>query len=95
MPEVTFRLRWPDDSETLNYSPSSIVRQYLTPGATYQIGDFIQRARLAMQAASARVEQKYGHPCSRARATLDSIELQAKPFTKSPSAAVTVTAMRP
>jgi len=95
MPELSFRLRWPDETETLNYSPSTIVTHYLAPGNTYEIGDFMQRARRALHAASARVEQKYGHPCSRAQATLESIEHRASQFAERHGAMVTVMELNP
>jgi uncharacterized repeat protein (TIGR04042 family) len=95
MPELTFRLRWPDDSETVNYSPSTIVREYLVMGASYNIDDFMRRSRAALRAASARVEQIYGYPCARAQTTLASIELQAGRFAGSRDAVVTVVAISP
>jgi uncharacterized repeat protein (TIGR04042 family) len=95
MPELSFRLRWPDDSETVSYSPSTIVRDYFTAGAAYDVGDFLQRARLALRAASARVEEKYGHPCARAAASLSAIERQAGAFAAQPGALVTVVEVSP
>ena len=93
MPELIFRLRWPDGSETVNYSPSTIVRNFLSPGAAYEIGDFMARSRLGLRAASARVEQKYGYPCVRAQATLASIEQHAEAFAARDGARVTVLEM--
>jgi len=95
MPELTFRLRWPDESETVNYSPSTIVRQYFSSGTRYGIEEFLLRARQALHAASARVEEKYGHPCARARATLAAIESRAETFAQHPDAAVTIMAINP
>jgi uncharacterized repeat protein (TIGR04042 family) len=95
MPELTFRLRWPDGSETVNYSPSTVVTQFLSPGASYGIDDFLLRARQALNAASARVEHKYGHPCARAHATLDTLEGRAKMFVEIPAAEVTIMAISP
>jgi len=95
MPEVTLRLRWPDGAETVNYSPSTIVNQFFSPGASYGIEDFLLRARQALHAASARVEQKYGHPCARAHATLETLEGRAKMFTEIPLAEVTIMAISP
>ena len=95
MPELLFRLRWPDGSETVNYSPSTIVRNFLSAGEAYEIGDFIERSRLGLRAASARVEEKYGHPCVRAQATLASIEQRAIPFAARDGVVVTVLEMSP
>jgi uncharacterized repeat protein (TIGR04042 family) len=90
MPEMSFRLRWPDASETLNYSPSSVILNHFRAGDTYELAVFLQRARAAMEAASARVQDKYGFPCARARATLAAIEQQAAAFVEEPAAAVTI-----
>jgi uncharacterized repeat protein (TIGR04042 family) len=82
MPELSFRLRWPDASETVNYSPSTIIKNYFNQGTSYEISDFLERARRALHAASARVEQTYGHPCARAQHSLASIEQHAAQFTE-------------
>jgi uncharacterized repeat protein (TIGR04042 family) len=95
MPELNFRLRWPDESETVSYSPSTIIRDFLTAGAAYDVGDFVRRARLALAAASARVEEKYGYPCARAAASLAAIERQAAAFAGQAGAVVTVIAVSP
>ena len=34
MPELHFRVRWPDDSELRCYSPSLVIRDYFAPGQT-------------------------------------------------------------
>jgi uncharacterized repeat protein (TIGR04042 family) len=80
MPEMWFRVSWPDGSETENYSPSLVIRDYFKFGESYALDDFLQRIRAALQIASDRVEAKYGFPCSRARATLSAIERQAGEF---------------
>jgi len=82
MPELTFRLRWPDASETVNYSPSTIIKNYFNEGTSYEMTDFLERARRALHAASARVEQTYGHPCARAQHSLASIEQYATQFSE-------------
>jgi uncharacterized repeat protein (TIGR04042 family) len=90
MPEMSFRLRWPDASETLNYSPSSVIRNHFRAGETYAVPEFLERARAAMEAASARVQDKYGFPCARARATFAAIEQHSAAFAEEPAAAVTI-----
>jgi len=90
MPETMFRLRWPDDRVTENYSPSSIIREHFAAGASYRIADFLPRARAAMSAASERVRQAYGYPCSRAGATLARIEAEAANFATQPDSSVTI-----
>ncbi len=68
MPEVTFRIRWPDGVEEDCYSPSTVVRDHLTAGRTYAIRDFHARTRNALDLAAKRVEAKYGFRCSSADA---------------------------
>jgi uncharacterized repeat protein (TIGR04042 family) len=89
MPETNFLLLWPDGSETVNYSPSSVIRNYFAAGQSYQLPEFLETARAALAAASARVQEVYGFPCARARATLTAIEQRAEAFTAAPEAAVT------
>jgi uncharacterized repeat protein (TIGR04042 family) len=81
MPELHFRLRWPDGGESTHYSPSSVVLDYFSAGQEYEITDFLSRARAALTRASARVQEKYGYACTRARSSLDAIEHHAVPFT--------------
>ena len=73
MPEMLFRLRWPDASETTHYSPSLVIEEHFSPGQSYELGDFLARSRAALRVASDRVEAKYGMPCSRAIAQSDAI----------------------
>jgi uncharacterized repeat protein (TIGR04042 family) len=95
MPEMSFRIRWPDRAEIEYYSPSLVVRDLLTEGETLALPDFLQRARKAMQIASDRVAEKYGFPCARARATLAAIEQHAQKFTAHEDAQITVTEFSP
>lgn len=92
MPEMHFRVRWPDESETRCYSPSLVIRDYFTPGDTYPLPDFLKRSREALNIASERVRAKYGSPCSLALGQLAEIERLAQPHTDKPDAAVTVVA---
>jgi len=94
MPELYFHVRWPDASETVNYSPSTVVREYLSPGATYGIDDFLRLSRNAMQAASDRVAAVHGHPCSRAGATLAAIEARVARYIAEPDSTITVIGFR-
>jgi uncharacterized repeat protein (TIGR04042 family) len=80
MPEMHFRVRWPDASETLCYSPSLIVREYFTPGESYTVPDFVTRSRTALKIASDRVLAKYGYECTSAKAQLSEIERIAQAF---------------
>jgi uncharacterized repeat protein (TIGR04042 family) len=92
---MIFSLRWPDATETRNYSPSSIIAEYFRAGETIALPQFLRRARVAMRAASDRVVQTYGYPCARAAATLAAIEQTAAKFLTDPDAAVTILEIRP
>ncbi|MEP3442062.1 MAG: MSMEG_0570 family nitrogen starvation response protein [Sulfitobacter sp.] len=74
MPEVHFRIRWPDGAVEQCYSPSSVISQYLSAGRDYPIADFMDRTRKALTQASKRVEQVYGHPCSLALGQVRKLE---------------------
>jgi uncharacterized repeat protein (TIGR04042 family) len=80
MPEIRFRIRWPDGSAETCYSPSLVVKEFFAVGASYPLGDFLQRTRTALDIASESVKEKYGWRCSRAAAQLARIETAAKNF---------------
>ncbi|NTI78435.1 MSMEG_0570 family nitrogen starvation response protein [Rhizobium rhizogenes] len=77
MPEVRFTIRWPDGQEENCYSPSTAIHRHLEAGQTYEISDFLGRARAGLAEASARVVAKYGFACSSALDQLASIETTA------------------
>jgi uncharacterized repeat protein (TIGR04042 family) len=80
MPEMRFRIAWPDGSTESCYSPSLVIKEYLAVGRTYQLADFLARSRTALTIASERVRAKYGYPCSRALAQLARIETASQQF---------------
>jgi uncharacterized repeat protein (TIGR04042 family) len=90
MPEVNFRVRWPDQSQTLCYSPSSTIRDAFVVGKAYAVDEFLQISRDALTLASQRVEQKYGYFCSSAMQQLDQIERRAAEFADDTKASITV-----
>ncbi|MGX2039645.1 MSMEG_0570 family nitrogen starvation response protein [Methylocaldum sp. MU1018] len=92
MPEMRFRVRWPDQSETLCYSPSLVVKDFFAPGASYELTDFVARSREALNIASERVRQKYGFYCTAAAAQLAEIEAVASRFADSENPRVLVEA---
>jgi uncharacterized repeat protein (TIGR04042 family) len=92
MPEMHFLIRWPDGASERCYSPSRVVGEFLSPGEAYALADFLQRSRAALSAAGARVQERYGHRCSRAAAQLARIESVAGTFADLPAARVTVVA---
>ncbi len=60
-------------------SPSTVIARHLPP-SVYTLADFLGRARTGFAAASERVRDVYGFPCSRAAAQLQAIELAARGF---------------
>lgn len=92
MPEMRFRIRWPDGTPETCYSPSLVIKDYFAVGADYPLADFLARSRAALNIASDRVKAKYGMACSRAMAQLARIETAAGAFTSVPDARVAVDA---
>jgi uncharacterized repeat protein (TIGR04042 family) len=92
MPEIRFRIRWPDGRAETCYSPSLVVKEFFAVGASYPLGDFLKRTRAALDIASERVKEKYGWHCSRAAAQLACIETAAKNFASESDARVSVEA---
>jgi uncharacterized repeat protein (TIGR04042 family) len=90
MPEMHFTVRWPDGGDMRCYSPSLVVRQYLEPGRSYPLGEFLWRSRTMLSLGSERVRARYGYACSSAMDQLQEIEARAADF--SPDAQITVTA---
>ncbi|MEM6889289.1 MAG: MSMEG_0570 family nitrogen starvation response protein [Pseudomonadota bacterium] len=80
MPKVHFRIRWPDGAEEVCYSPSTVIRDYLSAGQTYQLSDFVERSETALDRAALRVKAKFGHRCSNADAQADRIKDRANAF---------------
>ncbi|HET6499980.1 MAG TPA: MSMEG_0570 family nitrogen starvation response protein [Amycolatopsis sp.] len=81
MPEVLFRVRWPDESLHRCYSPSTVVEEYFAPGGVYPVAEFVTLSRKALTAASERVREIHGFSCTRAAAQLADIERRAERFT--------------
>jgi uncharacterized repeat protein (TIGR04042 family) len=77
MPEIRFQVEWPDGTQETCYSPSLVVKDYLTPGEIYRLEDFVTRMREALKIASDRVQAKYGFPCDLAIGQLQQIEATA------------------
>lgn len=78
MPEMRFHIRWPNGQRESCYSPSLVIKDYLTPGSSYALDDFLDRSRTALTIASDRVKARYGVPCSLAMAQLQHIESTAR-----------------
>jgi len=95
MPEMRFRIRWPDGTPETCYSPSLVITEFLSPGENYALADFLERSRTALGIASERVRAKYGVPCRLALAQLGRIEAAAIAFADTPDPRVTVDAFEP
>lgn len=95
MPEMHFKVRWPDGSDSTCYSPSLVVQEFLTPGHSYVLADFLDRTRQALEIASERVRQKYGFACSRAMDQWAEIDDRARAFRLQDDAQVRVVSFHP
>jgi uncharacterized repeat protein (TIGR04042 family) len=91
---MRFLIRWPDGTSESCYSPSRVIEDYLAPGKSYALPDFLALSRIALTAASDRVKAKYGKPCSRALVQLARIEAAVADFAGAPDASVTVDAFQ-
>lgn len=80
MPEVRFRIRWPDGTEEACYSPSTVIRAHLVAGQTYALADFVTRSETALDQAAVRVQAKLGFRCSNADAQAARIRSRAANF---------------
>jgi uncharacterized repeat protein (TIGR04042 family) len=92
MPEVHFRVQWPDAQSAVYYSPSTAVHAHFKAGESYPVSEFLDRCRTALHLASERVRQKYGYYCSSAMDTLQQIEATAETYAGHPDARVKVIA---
>lgn len=92
MPEMRFRIRWPDGSRDSCYSPSLVIKDHLAPGEAYPVDSFVEKARQALTIASERVAARYGYPCSLALGQIRAIEAAAARQPRVPGAAVLVEA---
>jgi len=90
VPELHFTVRWPDGSLERCYSPSRSVEDYLTPGESYPLTDFLHRTTSALQVASERVRHRHGFACTSAAQQLAAIERNAATFGRDTGARVTV-----
>ena len=95
MPETWFIVRWPDNSRSRCYSPSSMITNYFTPGAAYPVADFVRRSRAGLTRASERVRERYGTACSASAEQLGALERGAGVFSDDPNARVVVEAFEP
>lgn len=90
MPEMLFRIRWPDGTIEDCYSPSLVIKDHLEPGRTYPLAEFRELSRKALSIASERVRAKYGFPCSSALSQIERIDAGCRRFDDGPDASVGV-----
>jgi uncharacterized repeat protein (TIGR04042 family) len=95
MPAMYFNVRWPDDSTSKCYSPSSTITEFFEVGKSYPLAEFVDISRTALNKASDRVRMKYGYMCSSAMDQLEQIETIAEKFRSTADAHVTVEAFIP
>lgn len=90
MPQMRFRVRWPDDTVTSCYSPSLVIKDYFEVGQAYALEDFVARSRESLTIASARVKAKYGFSCTAAAEQLQAITDRAAEFAGAAQAQVII-----
>lgn len=95
MPEMHFRVRWPDGRTEDCYSPSTIITEHLEVGATYPVDAFVTKARTALEAANSRVRARFGMGCAQAMNQIDAIETAALTFADMQGAVVCVEGFTP
>lgn len=74
MPSVYFNVVWPDESRSQCYSPSTVIKQFLAEGESYEVEVFMEKVREGLTQASEKVRAKYGYSCSAAADQLRTIE---------------------
>jgi uncharacterized repeat protein (TIGR04042 family) len=95
MPEMRFRIRWPDGRLEWCYSPSRVIKDYLLEGESYALADFLNRSRNALLAASDRVQEKCGFPCPRALGELVRLQATARAYADAADARIKLEAFEP
>jgi len=90
MPEMRFKIQWPDGSQEICYSPSLVIKDYFVPEREYALTEFVEKARTALTIASDRVQAKYGMPCSLALGQLQAIETKSTQYSNLPQPNVRV-----
>ena len=80
MPEIEFTIRWPDGRAQRCISPSRSIEKAVVTGARYPVGEFVRRARAALELGQARLRELRGVGCSSAAQLLDEIEAAGARF---------------
>lgn len=77
---MTVTVRWPDGRVEDCYSPSLVMHDHLEVGASYPVAEFVERTTTALAAASERVRQRFGVPCTAAATTTALVRRTAAAF---------------
>ncbi len=77
MPEVFFGVRWPDGAEQRCVSPSRAIEKSLVAGGRYPVEEFVRRSDEGLEAAAARVQERFGFRCTAAVEQIAAIEAAA------------------
>ncbi len=80
MPVTHVHIEWPDQETDQVYSPSSIIEDYFTVGATLCIDEFAKACNESLNEANGRVRQKFGFACTSAQAELHRISEKCKTY---------------
>lgn len=91
MPELHFSVKWPDGSIDDCYSPSTVILDYFQVGNPYSLEEFLEVTQKALNAASDRVEQKFGYRCSSAMDQLSIIQHKAGMYAGNTDSAIVIT----
>jgi uncharacterized repeat protein (TIGR04042 family) len=75
-----FRVTWPDGASQQCYSPSLVIQDYLTPGQSYPVAEFVRLSDEALTIASERVREKYSFACTSAAAMRDEIWARSRSY---------------
>jgi uncharacterized repeat protein (TIGR04042 family) len=90
MPQMRFRVRWPDGTVMSCYSPSLVIKDYFNVGQSYGVTDFVARSGESLTIAGERVKAKFGFYCTGAADQLEAIVARAAEFDQLPDARVTI-----
>ena len=89
MAEVRVHYHWPNGVESSSYAPSNVVRKHVEADRAYTVTDFTQRMLTALDLASDRVRQHFGHRCSIADRDAQRLREEASVFDAQASVHVT------
>ena len=90
MPEMCFRIRWPDGRIEQCYSPSTIITDHLQAQTDYPLATFVEKACAGLAAANGRVRARFGMGCAQAINQIAAIKHSAAAFADTPDATVRV-----